>query len=241
MECLIVDPSDVSGTDLTLRGEEAHHAVRVLRLRVGDRFLATDLVGHVYDAHVLEIREVGRREAEVSAAIDRDLPEFGEPARQVDLMIGYLAQPARWEFLVEKATELGVHAIVPISAERVERREFKPDRTERILRAAVKQTKRARMPKLGELSRLSEALEVAAQQGRALILLHESAPLQDRLIDAISTVSGPLALIVGPEGGFSDEEVREGIRQGAKVVSLGERRLRAETAAIAALTIAQLT
>jgi 16S rRNA (uracil1498-N3)-methyltransferase len=136
--------------------------------------------------------------------------------------------------------ELGVTAIQPIVTERTEKRSPKLERSERVLRAALKQTKRSKLPHLGELSTLSEALSEAVKKGRDVYILHEAADPEHALLSQIQRRSGKaIALVVGPEGGFSDEEVSLAIELGAKVASLGTRRLRAETAAIAALAIAQ--
>jgi 16S rRNA (uracil1498-N3)-methyltransferase len=159
-----------------------------------------------------------------------------------------ISQPARWDFLLEKSTELGVKAIQPVLTERTERVHFRRDRSEKILRAAVKQTKRAWMPaikttlsagetKAANLASLRDALAGANSEGRSIFLLHEAASAADSLSKAlIGEDKKSLAIAVGPEGGFTEEEVRMAAEEfGARVVSLGPRRLRAETAAIAAL------
>jgi 16S rRNA (uracil1498-N3)-methyltransferase len=164
------------------------------------------------------------------------------------LIQGLISQPSRWEFLLEKATELGATVIQPVTTERTERNSFNRERSERILQAAVKQTKRSRMPELRETSSLGAAVSDAISEGRKVILLHEgvlavfasfhtegsagTAQLQNAFDGG-----EPIAIAVGPEGGFSEEEVMMASNIGTEIVSLGPRRLRAETAAIAALAI----
>src|SRR5688572_17153228 len=116
MECLIVEAVDVDQASLLLivRGEEAHHAARVLRLREGEQFIASDLKGTSYRAECSGSRQIGKHEIEVDAKILEVLPNYGEPAYEIELVIGFLSQPARWEFLLEKAVELGVTVIQPI-------------------------------------------------------------------------------------------------------------------------------
>jgi 16S rRNA (uracil1498-N3)-methyltransferase len=244
VECLIVRPEDVDrdASTLTLRDDEAHHALRSLRLKAGDELLATDLIGVCYRCRV-----VGGESVAITCSIEEVLPEYGEPKRDVLLVQALISQPARWEFLLEKATELGVRAIQPVTTERTERADYKRDRSERILRAAVKQTKRARMPELREVQSLEEALTEAKDDERRIIILHEgiSPPLEggdDRgaILDRgwSRGHKKALAIVVGPEGGFSDEEVRMACEEfGASVISLGPRRLRSETAALAALAL----
>ncbi len=240
MECFIVEPRDVSEEALVLRGDEAYHAIKVLRLRDGEKLLATNLIGNCYECAVSGHAQLGPKELEVRCTILDAWTEFGEPERKIVLIQGILAQPARWEMLLEKATELGVTAISPVLTLRTEPREPKRDRGERILRAAVKQTRRARLPELRELSTLTEALHLAREEGRQILMLHEAAERSETLQKALIGLKTELiALVVGPEGGFSDQEVTEARdRFGASIVSLGTRRLRAETAAIAALAIA---
>ncbi len=237
MECFIVEPADIDleQRQLLLRGDEAHHAIRSLRLISGDELLATDLIGTCYHC-----RLSSSDKQEAICTIDKVLPNFGEPSRDVLLIQALISQPARWEFLLEKATELGVKAIQPIATERTERASFKLDRSERILRAAVKQTKRACLPMLtNSLSSLREALSSALNQGRKVILLHEEAEVTNSLHHCMSALENvSLAIVVGPEGGFTNEEVQMARDKfGAEIASLGPRRLRAETAAIAALAI----
>jgi 16S rRNA (uracil1498-N3)-methyltransferase len=242
MECLIVEADDVKleGRLLIIRGEEAHHAARVLRLREGEEFIASDLIGTSYRAEYLGSRQIAKHEIEVDAKVIEILPNYGEPEHEKDLVIGFLSQPARWEFLLEKAVELGVTSIQPIVTERTEKRSPKLERSERVLKAALKQTKRSKLPHLGELSTLSAALSEAVKKGRDVYILHEAASADDALLAQLQQGSRKaIALVVGPEGGFSDDEISLALQLGAKVASLGTRRLRAETAAIAALAIAQ--
>jgi 16S rRNA (uracil1498-N3)-methyltransferase len=229
MECFIVSLADVDGSVLTLRGDEAHHALKSLRLREGDELLATNLEGTCYECRIAVIDA-----SEVTCAIEQVLPEYGEPQKDILLIQAMIAQPARWEFLLEKATELGVTEIQPVITERTEQRHVRMDRIDRVLRAAVKQTKRARMPKLNEMTTFEQALHAAAVDFRENILFEEAAEVP------LAEVSGArLALVIGPEGGLTSGEILMAREQfGAHVASLGNRRLRAETAAIAALAIA---
>jgi 16S rRNA (uracil1498-N3)-methyltransferase len=233
MECFIVEKKqiDLDRHTLVLVGDEAHHATRSLRIKQGEEILTTDLAGTCYCCRV-ERTDPGT----LTCSIEEILPNFGEPKRNILLIQGMIAQPSRWEFLLEKSTELGVTTIQPVTTVRTERESFNRERSERILRAAVKQTKRARMPELRELSSFSAALSDAIKKGQKVLLLHEAADSASTLSRSMLE-SDSLAIIVGPEGGFSDFEVEMASRSGAEIISLGPRRLRAETAAIAALAI----
>ena len=242
MECFIVEQRNVheERSELLLEGDEAHH-VKVLRVRTGERILATNLIGTCYECTIEELTTVAKRELRMRCRIERVLPNYGEPANRVSLIQGLLGQPARWEWLLEKATELGVQIIQPVTTERTERSTINISRSERVLMAAVKQTKRANKPWLKELSSLTEALSQAVTDGCELYLMHEAASLRTEA-DWLSVLrerhSKRIAVAIGPEGGFSEGEVERASKDfGAQVVSLGRRRLRAETAAIAALTL----
>jgi 16S rRNA (uracil1498-N3)-methyltransferase len=236
MECFIVekDNIDLEKHELVLAGDEAHHAIRPLRIKTGDPLLATDLSGVCYQCRV-ERADPGT--LTLICSIKEILPNFGESKRNILLIQGMIAQPSRWEFLLEKGTELGVTSIQPVTTERTERESFNRERSERILRASVKQTKRARIPELRELSSFGMALSDAIKDGRRILLLHEAADKSSTLSRSTLTTDEAIAVAIGPEGGFSDSEVEMASKSGAEIVSLGPRRLRAETAAIAALAI----
>jgi len=251
MECFIVEKEDVDidRGELILTGDEAHHALRSLRIQIGEQLLATDLFGISYSCK-LKSHSSGAKGSELKAicSIEEILPEFGEPKRNVLLIQGLISQPSRWEFLLEKATELGANIIQPVTTERTERESFNRERSDRILRAAVKQTKRSRIPELREISSLETALTDSIKEGRMVVMLHESVvrglpSLHTKLIAGTALLQKefdggePIAIAVGPEGGFSEDEVKAVSSSGAKIVSLGPRRLRAETAAIAVLAL----
>lgn len=241
MECFIVVPLDVDTASgrLLLRDDEARHAARSLRMRVGEALLATDLEGTCYRCTIERMEEHGRQELFVHGVIDAVLPEFNESALDVELIQGILNQPSKFEEIVERCTEIGIKTFTPVMSERVERNNLKTDRLEKILRMGCKQSYRARKPILGEPASLEVALTAAREAGRTLILLHESAPADDTLSAVLACrKSDRISLVVGPEGGFTDAEVDAAASEhSAAIASLGARRLRAETAAIAASAI----
>jgi 16S rRNA (uracil1498-N3)-methyltransferase len=249
MECFIVEQKDVNeeAQELCLTSDEAHH-VRVLRVQRGDKLLATNLLGTCYECELIELIEERKTVSVARCRILGVLPDLGEAPTDVLLIAGLLAQPARWELLLEKATELGARIIRPVATHRTEKREFKPDRAERIVRAAAKQSRRANKPWIPELSSLREALAYARDNGWAIIVLHEAEPTEHSLSAAVAKLSGNrekpssghprIALVIGPEGGLTDEEIENARNEfHAEIASLGNRRLRAETAAIAAVAI----
>lgn len=242
MECFIVTPEhvDISLRELSLHDDEARHAARSLRMRVGESFMATDLCGSCYLATITTIDELGKHELVVRATIDDVLPEHNEPTISVELIQGILNQPSKFEEIIERCTEIGICVFTPMVSERVERDNVKRDRLEKLLRSSCKQAHRARMPLLQRTQSFDEALETANRAGTVIILLHEGADLSKSIRSALGACSGSrLTLVIGPEGGFSDAEVERAVSKfGAIVASLGPRRLRAETAAFTASAIA---
>lgn len=230
---LFYDPNLQAGPH-ELRDEEARHAFQVLRKRVGDSLDLIDGKGAWYQADVtdiskrsclLEVREI-RREAQRAK---HELTLFVAPTKNID----------RFEWILEKATEIGVDRIQPILTEHSERKRIRTDRLERILESAMKQSLRAWLPELGELLPFREALEQSpAQDLRLLAYLgaQETPLLRDNY-----TPGTNVSVAVGPEGGFSPAEAEFARSLGYGFVSLGPNRLRTETAAIAAVhTIEQL-
>lgn len=240
MECFIVETADVLGDRLILRADEAHHAARSLRMRVGETILATDLEGTCYKATIETIDEASKHDYSVEATITETLPNFHELSVRLCLIQGILNQPSKFEEIAERCTELGIVSLVPMISERVERDNLKVDRLERILRSACKQAHRSRQPILGRVVSFEESLRQAVETGYSIILLHEGiSPNHSLRIALDETKAQQIALVIGPEGGFSETEVSLAkTKYEAVIASLGSRRLRAETAAIAAVAIA---
>lgn len=236
MDRVFLSPACFSDGRATVSGSERHHLADSLRVRVGDSFLATDGEGHEF---LLEAERVDRRELVAIVRDQRVLPVH--PGERVTLAI---APPkgSRMETAVEKTVECGVGRIVPL---RTEHSVVKADGTERVerwrrvARSAVGQCGRVRLPRIDAVQSLADVL--ACPGRRLLAHLDENAV---PLVAALEDVSADeeIILLVGPEGGFSADEVDEARRAGAIAVSLGSTRLRTETAGIVAVarTVAAL-
>ncbi len=196
-----------------------------MRRGVGDAIRIVDGAGTAYNA---VIEELGGKRARCRITARTERP--GEPAIHLTLGVAILKNGANFDFLVEKATELGVSAIVPLLTERTIPRHERRERWQKIALAAMKQSGRSVLPQVGELQTLDRFLEGSAAAG-ARLLPHEKAgrPL---LREALPGGTRSVAAAVGPEGGFSDSEVERAVSAGFLPVSLGPRRLRSETAAL---------
>ncbi len=241
MECFIVNKSDIDpdSKSLVLRGDEARHAIRVLRLREGEKLLATTLHGFCYRAELVEREQVSKSEWVARCSIDEVLPGFNEPAIDVQLLQGIPQQQSKFEEIADKATEIGIRSLVPVLTKRTEKKNINTDRLVRIIQTACKQSHRATMPELSDVMSFEEALKKARREERKVILLHESAPLEDKLPALLGKKDEKITLCIGPEGGFDETEILLAKKNyGALIASLGPRRLRAETAAVVAVTLA---
>jgi 16S rRNA (uracil1498-N3)-methyltransferase len=218
-----LDPGKV----LRLSEEEFHHVHKVLRGRSGDRVQVVDDAGRLFVAELL-----GQGEA----TILEERPTAGEDDGEVVL---YQAVPKgrHMDLVVEKATELGVSRIVPLSTERSVVRllegEGKARRWRRVAEAAARQSLRLRIPEVAEIASFAEAAREAGETG---VLLHtgvELLPLED-------VVPSPVVgLFVGPEGGFGDGELVMAREAGLSLATLGPYRLRSETAGMVAVARAR--
>lgn len=233
-----------AGADLDLPPEVAHQARDVLRLTVGSTLYLLDGSGGEYPATITILDR-----KRVAVRVGERLPGRADPAVRVVLCAGML-KAAKFEWVLQKGTELGVAAFIPLLTERAvgaadEASESKRRRWSRIVAEALEQCGGTRLPELSEPRPLLHALTSRPQDGIALIPWEEAdaAPLTAILRDHVVALGGPAAvaevrLFIGPEGGFSPREVALAQRNGALTVTLGPRILRAETAALAAATLA---
>lgn len=227
-------PSHFEDDRVRLPNDEARHAVRVLRHGPGDEIVVVDGAGGRYRVRLTETDK--RSAAGKVVAVEH---EVGEPSYRLSVGLGTLKNANRFETFAEKAVELGVTEIVPLVTERTERMNLKAQRMENILTAAMKQSGRSRLPTLAAPRPFTDAL---ASPAALRILCHESADPQALLPHVLSAADAKdeFAVLVGPEGGFSEAEVAAAEEAGWTVASLGPRRLRAETAAIVAATTVML-
>jgi 16S rRNA (uracil1498-N3)-methyltransferase len=213
------------GDALRLPEEEAYHVLKVLRGRAGDALEVVDSHQHLF---VAELREGS--EAAILEALEA-------PEEEVEVFL-YQAIPkgGRMDLVVEKSTEVGVTKIVPLVTQRgiVEPRSGKVERWRRVAKAAARQSLRMGVPEVLEPVSFAEAARRAGDDG---VLLH-NAPGLDCLE---CMVDSPVGLFVGPEGGWSEEEMRLAREAGLAFAQLGPYRLRSETAGIVAVARVRAT
>lgn len=220
----------------------AHQMAHVLRLRPEMEITLLDNSGW---EHIVRLERVERKSVS-GAVIGRQLAT-GEPGLKLTLYASVL-RGERFEWILQKGTELGVSVFVPVVCERsivddaAEIGASKLDRWERIIREAAEQSRRARLPKLQPAQLFAPACGHAARRARALLLWEGSGAvsLRQALRQKSADSSGSplsIALFSGPEGGFTESELATAIMYNIDLVSLGPRILRAETAPIAAASV----
>jgi 16S rRNA (uracil1498-N3)-methyltransferase len=216
---------DLMGGNVELPEEEAAHALRVLRLKEGERILAGERERRQGRGSVPHHRQARRQRG---GALAREVPR--ERAQAIHLAVAPTKQIERFEWMLEKCTEIGVDRITPMITARSERTRLRRDRLEKILIAAMKQSKRAWLPRLDEAIDLQDLLQAPLPAQRIFGWCEgEREPLTkayDRSQEAL--------LLIGPEGDFTPEEAMQLKHRSFRPISLGEARLRTETAAVAA-------
>ncbi|WP_116124557.1 RsmE family RNA methyltransferase [Lewinella sp. IMCC34183] len=223
---LFYDPDLQAGTH-SLAEEEARHVVRVLRKRPGDELDLVDGSGGWFSATILE---AGKRECLLDVRLVRR--EARRAGHRLTLLVAPTKSIDRFEWILEKATEIGIDRIVPILTEHSERQRLRADRLERVLQSAMKQSLRAWLPELGELSDWSDVLSADLPGDRFLGYLGEEGAA---LLSTAIRPGNDTVIAIGPEGGFSPAEAEQAAAAGFRPVSLGPHRLRTETAALTAV------
>lgn len=219
------------GATVDLPDEAAHHAARVLRLGDGDGVVLFDGRGGSWRARLLRAGPAVRAVLEEFDAADR------EPGLRVTLVQG-LPAADKMDWVVQKCTELGVAAIHPVAARRSvvklsgERLERRVHHWQQVAVAACEQCGRNRVPEVAPLLDLPQYLGRPAQDNERRFVL---APGGVESLRGLGELTGPVALLVGPEGGFEDGEMRAAVAAGFEPLTLGPRVLRTETAGVAAL------
>lgn len=243
-------PEAVEQKRFHLKGPEAFHIVKVLRLRAGQSVRLFDGKG----AHFEGVIDAIGSDGSVAGTLTTLPGRSGARRAAVHLCAGLL-KASRWDALLEKATELGAASVTPVLTPRTvvllhgeEHSKAKAERWRRVILAAAKQCGRDDLPDLRGPEEFRDAAR--ARQGKGLALLAwegmSGAPAREGLVPALSealkVAKGeplPVHLFVGPEGGFSEDEVDLAESLGVTVFGLGSRTLRAETAALAALSLIQ--
>ena len=225
---------------LSLPEEESQHCIKVLRMKSGDHIHIIDGVGGLYEAQIIEAHPK-RTQVEILSY----QTEYGRRPFRLHLAVAPTKNIDRFEWFVEKATEIGFDELTPLCCRYSERKIIKPERIEKILVSAAKQSLKAYVPILNPMITFKEFIsqysptvlggggsQLSTLNSQLFIAHCHNQPKQ-HLFKACQP-GGNVVVMVGPEGDFSEEEVELALRNSFQAISLGESRLRTETAGVVA-------
>jgi 16S rRNA (uracil1498-N3)-methyltransferase len=213
-------------TEACLPEEDSGHAVRVLRLKEGEELTIVDGQGHFYRS---EITAAHPKHCAVQILEVTDEP--GRPYR-VEIGVAPTKNLDRMEWFLEKSVEMGLDRFTPLRCRFSERKELKMERMERIAVSAMKQSLKATLPQLDPMTEIMDYLQEPFDGQK--FIAHCYRDMERQLLSRNVHPATPVRVLIGPEGDFSTEEVEAAIRAGYQPISLGDCRLRTETAALCA-------
>jgi len=216
---------DITQTTYTLNEEESKHCVRVLRLPVGALVNLVDGRGGFYTAEI-----TSDNPKKVSMKVLKVETEFHKRNHYLHIAVAPTKNIDRMEWFLEKATELGIDEITPIITDRSERRVVKEDRLNKVITSAVKQSIKAYHPKLNEAVSLSTLFKTPFEGTK--LIAHCIDNQEKKYISELIIPHHKYLVLIGPEGDFTPEEVNLALNKGFKPLTLGDNRLRTETAAL---------
>lgn len=223
---LFYNPNINSDTnEFSFDKEESKHIVRVLRKQEGDTFNVTNGLGSLFTVSVILATE---KKCTVTII---EIKEFKPNDFYIHLAVAPTKMNERYEWFLEKATEIGVHEITPIICDHSERKIIKTERFDKIIQSAMKQSLQYFLPKLNEALSYKEFLN---KKHEGTLYIAHCEETDKKLLKSILIPKENYTILIGPEGDFSEKEITLAIENNFIPVSLGNTRLRTETAAIVA-------
>lgn len=221
---------DLSATGLVLDEDTSKHVVQVLRMQTGEQLQLTDGKGNLFTA---EITDNNRKKCAVTIL---KTTNNKQQTSSITIGISLLKNASRFEWFLEKATELGVSTIIPLICTRTEKQHYKAERFHSILISAMLQSRQCWLPVLPEPVKMEKLDYGQFHQGHKFIA-HCAETEKCRLADLLNESMLSRIILIGPEGDFTNEEVEQAVQHHFIPVSLGDTRLRTETAGVAAATL----
>ncbi len=220
-------PSISASGSFILNEETSKHCIQVLRMKAGEPLQLTDGRGNIYKAI---IKREDKRHCEVLIEATSFQPQV---ERKVCIGISLLKNASRFEWFLEKATEMGVSEIIPLLCSRTERQHFRFDRMQNIVISAMLQSQQVWLPVLHQPIEIIKTIQSSAKQQKLI------AHCEEGVKTAITSLSltNNLQILIGPEGDFTPQEIELALQQHYIPTSLGNTRLRTETAGIVAAAL----
>ena len=226
LPCFYVAPENLQHNTVTLSEETSKHMVQVLRMQEGEKIKLTDGLGFFYEAI---IQDANRKKCVVNwqEKIVQPVPEC-----KVRVAISLIKNNSRFEWFLEKATEVGVREIIPLICERTEKQKAKLERMQSILISAMLQSQQAWLPKMEEPISFKKLLSQNNNSQKFIACCDDR--FETLTLTQIPEYKNDCIILIGPEGDFTKEEIEFAVAQGYQPVSLGPTRLRTETAGLIA-------
>ncbi|MEO8253468.1 MAG: 16S rRNA (uracil(1498)-N(3))-methyltransferase [Flavobacterium sp.] len=205
--------------------EESKHIIKVLRKKDGDILFVTNGLGFLFECEIT-LASDNKCTVKINSLEKKETPKF-----HLHLAVAPTKMNDRYEWFLEKATEIGIQEITPIICDRSERKAINKDRFDKIILSALKQANELYLPKLNEAISFKEFVK---QQNKGLQLIAHCEETNKKTLKSVLKPNEDITLLIGPEGDFSVKEIALALEHNFIPVSLGNTRLRTETAAIVA-------
>lgn len=223
---------EIAGKQYTLDEAESKHCIRVLRHSKGDHLILIDGIGGWHEAVITDPNP-----KRCGVEIIKTIFDFEKRTYQLHIAIAPTKNIDRFELFLEKATEIGIDEITPLLCEHSERKQIKPERLEKVLIAAMKQSLKAFKPKLNNLTKFESFIKGLTKEQKYIAHCYEGE--KPHLIK-LAKPNSSIIVLIGPEGDFSLNEVELAKQNNFNEINLGKSRLRTETAGIVATQIVNM-
>lgn len=222
-----INEADTGQQQLVLNEETSKHVVQVLRMKIGEELNLTDGKGALLTC---EITGDHKKHCEVTIKSNKQIPT---PSKKITIAISLLKNANRFEWFLEKATEIGVSEIIPLICERTEKEKFRFERMQGIVISAMLQSQQCWLPVLHQPMEFDKF--VSSSSAKQKLIAHCGEGGRNQL--AGQPVNHSTAILIGPEGDFTPTEIQLALKNGYQPVSLGQTRLRTETAGVVAVAL----
>lgn len=223
---------DIVGKSYTLEESESKHCIKVLRKSLGDRLILVDGLGGWYEASISDPNP-----KRCSVEVVQVTRHFEKRDYSLHLAVAPTKNIDRFEWMIEKATEIGVDEITPLLCEHSERKHVNNERLQKVLVSAMKQSLKAYLPRLNNLTNFET---FSSSNFDAIKIIAHCAEGNKKHIFKQFNAGEKVVVMIGPEGDFSPGEIKMAINHGFKEVSLGKSRLRTETAGLVVCEVVNL-
>lgn len=238
MQRYFIEPENLANEQITISGDDAKHIARVMRNKIGDRVICSDRSGNSY---ICEISHIEVKQ--ITLDIVSDFSENNEPRVRITLYQG-LMKADKMELVLQKGTEIGISTFVPVDMKfsvskwEQDRQDKKLERWRKIVKEAAEQSHRSIIPEVLSAISFRDLVQGVLEKHSLVLLAYEKSQLSQGILALLKQHpdSTDIAIIIGPEGGVSEQECQMAVDNGVHLVNLGPRILRAETAGLVAAT-----